>query len=124
MSGSSITGTVSLGAGVTIPPCPVGTPRSITDFGPTANAITLRDADGNLVVRAAIVGADGTFTISGVNPDIYEMSFLDLQVGDETTGDFRFTWSATPSPEVVTVGETTAEHRVNYTITGASCVAL
>lgn len=123
MSGSSIGGTVSLGAGVTIPPCPANTPRSVADFAPTANAITLRDGDGNLVVRSAIVGADGSYTISGVEADTYEFFWLDQQVGDATTGDFRLTFSATPSPEFLVIGES-GEHTVDYTITGASCMPL
>jgi hypothetical protein len=129
-TGNSIAGTVALavdGQGnptVTIPQCPAGTSRSLTDFIPTATAATLKDANNAAVVRAGVVESNGTFSISGVDPDSYAMGFLDVQVGDATTGDWRLTWSATASPPNVTVTDGTATPSVAYTVTGASCVAL
>jgi hypothetical protein len=127
---NSIDGTVALAvdgqgvATVAIPQCPAGTGRSLTDFIPSATAATLTDADDEPVVRAGIVAANGSFSINGVDPDTYDMGFLNVEVGDATTGDWALTWSATVSPLNVTVVDGVTTQAVNYTVTGASCVAL
>lgn len=131
LSGASITGRVTLAtdAGglplVTVPQCPVGVLRSLTDFVPTATASTLVDAEGDAIVRTGVVNADGTFTINSVTPDTYAMGLMNVEVGDAVTGMFRLQWTAIPSPATVGIAaDDDDEHEVNYLVSSVSCVGL
>jgi hypothetical protein len=122
---SAILGTVAIqldGQGAptfTVPPCPAGTPRSITDFIPQATAATLRDASNNPIVRTGTVAASGTFSISPVDPDQYALGFAETLLGT-----MKLVWTATVTPATVTVAAGGADVTgVAYTLTGASCVA-
>jgi hypothetical protein len=102
----------------TVPQCPAGTARSITDFVPRATAQTLNDAQGNDVVRTGTVAANGTFAISPVDPDTYTMSFSETLLGD-----WKLVWTGAAVPAQVTVAAGSDATGVIYTLTGATCAA-
>jgi hypothetical protein len=102
----------------TVPQCPAGTARSITDFIPKATAATLKDASNNAIVRTGTVAANGTFSISPVDPDGYTMGF-----NETLLGNMKLVWTATVTPAQVTVRAGADVTGVAYTLTGASCVA-
>jgi hypothetical protein len=120
---SAIRGTVAIQTNAqgapafTIPQCPAGTPRSITDFVPRATAQTLTDAQGNAVVRTGTVAANGSFVIDPVDPDTYTLGF-----GETVLGAWKLVWTAsvTPTQAQVTPGEDVTG--VAYSLTAASCV--
>lgn len=115
---SSILGTVALGSEVTIPECPAGTPRSITDFVPTATAQTLVDGESQPIVLIGSVAAEGTFQINFVAADTYSLGYtpsLDL-------GDFALVFTATVEPTEAVVGDQNVTG-VAYTIQSATCQA-
>jgi hypothetical protein len=121
---SSISGTVALAQGVTVPACPAATPRSLADFVPTARAATLKDASQNAIVRSGTTAAGGAFTIGNVAPDSYTLGVMDLTVSD-ITGNWKLAFTATAAPataQVVQDGQNVTG--VAYTVTAASCTAL
>jgi hypothetical protein len=119
---SAIRGTVAIavdaqGAPVfTVPQCPAGTARSITDFVPRATAQTLDDAQGNDVVRTGSVAANGTFAISPVDPDTYTMGF-----NETLLGDWKLVWTGAAAPPQVSVTAGSDVTGVIYTLTAAAC---
>ena len=114
----SISGTVALGTGVTVPQCPTGTARTVADFIPKATAATLKDASNNAIVRTGTVAANGTFSISPVDADSYAMGFNETLLGAS-----KLVWTATVAPASVTVAASGPDVTgVAYTLTGASCV--
>ncbi len=120
-----ITGTVALETDaegeptVSIPECPEGTARDLTDFVPLAVAATLTDDEGAPIVRTGFTAEDGTFQILGLAPDQYVLSYID----ELELEDAALQWSAGVAPGQVTVGEGDEVDGVAYTITGASCEA-
>lgn len=102
----------------TVPQCPAGTARSITDFIPRATAQTLIDAQGNQVVRTGTVAANGTFAVSPVDPDAYAMGF-----NETLLGAWKLVWVGTVVPAQVTVTAGADATGVIYTLTGATCAA-
>lgn len=112
---SDVNGTVQLGNGVVIPECPAGTPRSVADFIPQATTQTLVGADGP-IVRTGVVAEDGTFTISFLAPDGYDLGYVStVELGDQ---DLMFTASVNPPAVTVTNGDVGG---VVYTIDSATC---
>jgi hypothetical protein len=113
---NSITGTVALGDGVTIPECPAGTPRSILDFIPTATLDGVLDGEGQPITRAGSVVDGGAFTVGFLAVGSYTMGFVPAL----TLGNDQLTFTAVVAPDQVTVsgGEVSG---VDYTIQGAVC---
>jgi hypothetical protein len=101
----------------TVPQCPAGTARSITDFVPKATAATLKDAANAAIVRTGTVAANGTFSISPVDPDGYAMGYNEVLLGAS-----KLVWTATVAPANVTVHAGSDVTGVVYTLTAASCV--
>jgi hypothetical protein len=124
LSGSSISGMVALDAGVTIPACPAGTPRSLADFVPTATAATLLDANNASVVRSGTTSGAGAFTIANVDPDTYTLGVMDLTVGDQVTGSWKLSFTASANPASVPVVQGQNVQGVAYTVSAATCTAL
>lgn len=112
----AIRGTVELGDGVTIPECPAGTARDLTDFVPLATAQTLVDGDGNPIVRTGSVQADGSFELTFLAPDAYTLGYQEALEFDEATLSF----TAEVDTDEVTV-EDDAVTGLVYTITAATC---
>jgi hypothetical protein len=121
LSGNSISGSVALGSGVTIPQCPAGTARSLADFVPSATAATLKDANNAAVVRSGTTTATGAFTIANVDADSYTLGTLPVTVGTGTTFNLRFTATANPATVQVQQGQNVSN--VAYTVTAVSCTA-
>ena len=119
LAGSSISGTVALGSGVTIPACPAGTPRSLADFVPTATAATLKDVNNAAVVRSGTTTAGGAFSINNVAPDTYALGAMDV-----TVSGWKLTFNASAVPASTPVVQGQNVTGVAYTITGASCTQL
>ncbi len=119
-AGSSIQGTVALESGVELPQCPAGQERSLSDFVPTATALTLTDGDGGAIVRSGSVADTGIFEIGSLDPDSYALAFE-----SELTFDaFKLVWQATVDPAQVDVGEGTTVEGVSYSIAAATCEAV
>lgn len=119
----SISGTVALGDAVTIPECPSGTPRDVTDFVPTATAETLTDGSGDPIMLTTSVAADGSFTFDNLSPDTYDLSFQsEVTYGSPATDQLTFTATVDPGSEDVGAGQDVTG--VTYTITGATCDAV
>lgn len=115
----SITGTVALGEGITIPECPTGTPRSILDFVPTATLDGLLDGDGQPITRTGSVQEGGGFTIGFLPAGSYTLGFIETLVLDA----HHLTFTAAVAPGQVTVsGEEVSG--VAFTIQGAVCEAI
>lgn len=113
---NSITGTVALGDGVTIPDCPAGTPRSILDFIPTATLDGVLDGEGQPITRAGSVAEGGAFTIGFLAAGPYTMGFVPtLTLG---TDQLTFTAIVAPGQVAVSGGEVPG---VAFTIQGAVC---
>ena len=112
----SIEGTVVLGADVTIPACPEGTPRGLTDFVPEATG-ALPDGDGSPIMRTGVVSGDGTFSIGPLAVDTYALGYQ-MQF-DFTGASLQFGATVEPTTAEVTGG---AFGGVVYTITSATCV--
>jgi hypothetical protein len=120
---SAISGTVTIAQtngqpSFTIPQCPSGTARSITDFVPTATASTLKDVNNAAIVRTGTTAANGTFSISAVSPDSYAMGFSPLLLGPS-----KIVWTGTVTPTTVTIASGQSVTNVAYVLTGASCQA-
>jgi hypothetical protein len=119
---SAIRGTVVIPANAqgaplfTVPQCPAGTARSLTDFVPRATAQSLNDAQGNDVVRTGTVAANGTFAISPVDPDTYTMGFNETLLGGS-----KLVWTGTVAPTQVTVTAGADVTGVTYTLASATC---
>ncbi len=90
---------------------------TVQDFIPTATSQSLTDDQGQPIVRTAVVGADGAFSISPLPADGYDMAFMSQVAAGGTT----VTFEATVAPAAVdaTAG---AVDGVVYTITSASCM--
>ena len=116
---SDVEGVVVAGA-VIVPECPVGTPRSIEDFVPTATAQTLVDDEGDPIVRTGVVAANGAFSIGGVGPDTYTLGFQ--QSFDY--GTHTLTFGAAVVPSQVTVTEDGSVGVAAYTLSSAVCAAV
>jgi len=117
---NSITGTVALGDGVTLPECPSGgATRSIKDFIPTALIDGIFDGDGQPIVRAGTVNEDGTtFQIGFLPTGSYTMGFVEVI----PLVDNNLTFTATVMPTSVTVaGEDVTG--VAYTNISAQCTS-
>jgi hypothetical protein len=112
----SIVGTVGLAEGLTIPECPAGTPRSLSDFVPTATAQTLTDDEGMPILRTGTMLEGGGFVMSFLTPDTYTMGY---QGQLEFEGaSLVFTAGVVPAAAEVVDGEFDG---VAYTVTGATC---
>ncbi len=116
-SAGAILGTVALASGVTIPECPTGDARAITDFVPTATSLALVDGDGNPIVRNGSVAADGTFQIRFLVPGGYTLGYRSQVAMGE---DFVLTFTATVDPTQVTVAHAEVAG-VAYTVQTAAC---
>ncbi|MFP3947808.1 MAG: DUF4382 domain-containing protein, partial [Longimicrobiales bacterium] len=113
-----ITGTVSLGDGVSIPQCPEGTDRDITVFQATATAQTLDDESGDDVVYTDHPDTEGNLAFDFLDPDTYELGYdSPIQVADGW--ELRFTADFSPTSVDVTSGDQTTG--VAYTIDSAVC---
>jgi len=110
----SVSGTVTLASGVTIPECPLGTPRDLTSFVPQAVAQTLTDDSGPITVTTAVL-VDGTFSFPYLHPDAYDFGYI----SSVDFGTSTLTFVAT-APGIVDVTSGSA-HEVEYTITSATC---
>jgi hypothetical protein len=100
---------------VTIPPCPVGTPRDITSFVPVAVAQTLNDDLGGDLRVTTTVAADSTFAFPWLHPDGYALTYVSaVDFGPDT-----LVFVAT-APGIVNV-TSGADIEVAYTITSATC---
>jgi hypothetical protein len=118
--GATLTGTVALASGVSVPDCPAGTPRSIQDFVPTLTAATLLDASNNPLVRTGTVAADGTFAVTFVAPDAYTLGY----VADTNLNTHELVWTATVTPASVTIASDDDDGAgIVYTVTGVTCAA-
>jgi hypothetical protein len=95
----SISGTVTLAGGVSIPECPATEPRSISDFIPTAALAGFVDGEGQQIVRAGTVAEDGSFQIGFLPAASYHMGF----VPSITLGNDRLTFTADVTPSQVTI---------------------
>jgi hypothetical protein len=112
----SLSGTVEVDGGVSIPDCPAGSPRDVTDFIPLATAQTLVDGDGLPILRAAAVAADGSFEFAFLDADDYALGFQDRLEFEGATLEF----AAEVDPETVAIAEE-GVGGVTYTITSATC---
>jgi hypothetical protein len=112
----SISGTVALAGGVTLPECPEGTSHSIVDFVPTATLNGLLDGEGQPIVRSGTVAEGGTFQIGFLSTGAYTMGFVSPV--DLTSHQLVFTADVTPSEVSVVDVDVPG---VAYTITGATC---
>jgi hypothetical protein len=112
----SITGTVALGTGVTIPECPTGTGTSIEDFVPTATIQGLLDGEGSPIARAGSVAEGGAFQIGFLPTGTFSMGYVASI--DLTTNHLVFTAEVSPTEVTVTDGEVSG---VTYTIQSAAC---
>jgi hypothetical protein len=104
---------------VTVPECPVGSPRSIEDFVPTATAQTLVDDEGDPIVRTGVVAPNGAFSIGGMEPDTYTLGFQD----EFDYGTHILTFNALVVPAEVTVTEDGSVVVAAFTLTSAVCAA-
>jgi hypothetical protein len=112
----SIEGTIELDTDVSIPECPAGTARDLTDFVPVATAQTLTDGDGLAIERAGSVSEGGGFIMSFVAPDTYTLGHqAELEFEGAT---LAFTADVAPTEVEVEDSEISG---VNYTITAATC---
>lgn len=106
----SVSGTVSLDDGVTIPECPAGTGRSVEDFVPQLE-------QSGEVESSGIVDSDGSWSAGFVAPGTYDAGYAEsVDVGGNSTLEF----TADPSDSQVTV-ESGQDASLDYTITAASC---
>ncbi len=107
--------------GVEIPACPAGEARSLEDFVPVATATTLTDDEGQPLVFSGETNEDGTFEMKVLDPDTYDLSFLDvLDVG----GSSELSFAASVEPASATLEEGDEEiGGFVYTITSATCTA-
>jgi hypothetical protein len=112
----SIVGTVVLDTGVSLPECPAGTPRNLTDFVPTATSQTLLDGEGMAIVRTGAVSEGGGFVMSFLTPDTYSLGYQSQF--DFEGASLVFTATVDPAEAAVNDGEFEG---VAYTITSASC---
>jgi hypothetical protein len=114
----AVTGTIALAEGVTVPDCPAGTARDVTDLIPTATAQTLVDGDGAPIVRTGTVDESGAFAMPFLAADDYTLGYqAELEFEAAT---LAFTAGVVP-PEVSVADE--AVTGVAYTITAATCEA-
>jgi len=100
---------------VTIPECPAGTDRDITEFVPQAVAETLTDDLGDPLTATTAVAADGSFSFPYLHPDEYDLGY----VADIDFGGSTLTFVAT-GPGIVAVTSAAALD-LEYTITSATC---
>jgi hypothetical protein len=112
----SVSGTVALATGVTIPDCPAGSARDLTDFIPTASAQTLVDGDGAPIVRTGAVDEAGAFAMAFLSADDYTLGYQ----GELEFEDATLAFTAEVAPPEVTVADD-AVTGVEYTITAAVC---
>lgn len=107
----TISGTVSLADGVSVPECPSGEARDVSAFVPVA----IDPASGD-TLKSGDVASDGTYAIDFLEPADY-----DLGHEPEVTFDgSKLVFEADASPQQVTV-ESGSEVTADYTITAASC---
>lgn len=114
----TITGTVGLDTGVTLPECPAGSPAVGLDvFMPNATTQTLLDGDSNPIVRVGTTDATGAFSIMSLAPDGYDLGYeAAIELADHT---LSLTANVDPVEALVEAGMTVTG--VAYTITDASC---
>lgn len=116
--GIDIVGAVELADGVTIPECPAGEERSLEDFIPLATAQNLTDEDGNAVQLSGETDEDGSYEIKVLEPDDYDLSFVE----SSTVDGAELVFGATIDPAVVTVEDGDDEVAGGtYTVESASC---
>lgn len=115
----TITGTVSLAEGVTIPDCPAdpATPRDLTVFEATATAQNLVDENSDPVVYTDHPDTEGNLAIQFLDPDTYDMGF---STPVAVTDNYQIAFTGTVSPETVDV-TSNDETSVAYTIESATC---
>jgi hypothetical protein len=115
----SVSGTVDLGTDVTIPECPVGTPRSLADFIPTATLEGVLDGEGQPIMRTGTTDAGGQFQIGFLHAGSYTLGY----VGSLNLTSDELVFSATVQPGQVTLAGSD-EDGVTFTIQGAQCQSL
>lgn len=108
----SITGTVTLAQGLTLPATCGGTNITLANFTPTALLAGSTPLSGTVAVPA------GTFTITRVMPGTYTINFVNELTF--TGSAQKLTFTATPSVTSVTVGEGETK-TVNFVINTAVC---
>jgi hypothetical protein len=91
-------------------------PPTVEDFVPTATAQTLVDEFQQPIVRTGTVGADGTFAISPMTADVYDLGFVTPMNIDGVP----VTFAATVNLESVEVVGGPVDGVV-YTITEVAC---
>jgi len=106
---SSISGTVTLATGVTLPATCGGSAVSITQFVPRA----IVGADS---VASGVVAADGTYRIRLLPAGTYTLGYA----SPVTTGTQTLAFTATATPPTVTLASG-ASATSNYSITAATC---
>jgi hypothetical protein len=106
---SSISGTVTLAQGVTLPATCGGSAVSITQFVPRAIV-------GTDSVASGVVATDGTYSIRLLPAGTYTLGYASpITVGNQT---LAFTATATPASVTLASGSSATS---NYSITAATC---
>ncbi|NIP60534.1 MAG: hypothetical protein GWM92_19325, partial [Gemmatimonadetes bacterium] len=122
--GARIVGTVVIASGpedepIPIPECPAGEERDRTDFIPIAATRELTDDEGEPLAFSGETGPEGSYEITVLLPDVYELDFVARRV---VGGGSELVFEATATPEAVTVGErSTEETGGTFTIGSAAC---
>jgi len=116
---NAVRGTVALATGVEIPACPEGSPRSLTDFIPTATLVGIVDGDGQPIVRTGTVATDGTFQIGFLASGSYDLGYVGALVLD----DHQLIFGASVIPTQAMMDGADVEG-VAYTIESATCGAI
>jgi hypothetical protein len=124
--GGAIQGTVELDLGVDsesgepvqLPVCD-GVERTLTDFHPVAVSRTLVDDEGQPIVHVGSTSGEGSFQISVMEADEYDLDYWTEVVLEGAT----LTWEAEVAPATVEVAEGEVVDGVVFTITGATCQA-
>lgn len=122
--GARIVGTVAIASGpedepIPIPECPAGEARDRSDFIPIAATRELTDDDGGPLAFSGETGPEGSYEITVLLPDVYELDFVARRV---VAGGSELVFEATVTPEAVTVGErSTEESGGTFTIGSAAC---
>lgn len=110
----SISAAITLGPGVSIPHCPTGEPRSLSDLRVMGVSETLRNGDGQPIRVSGKADADGNLQITWVPTDRWQ-----LEPGETIFDGPRIAFSVS-SPQSVTVS-TGGTAQVNYVVTNVTC---
>ena len=115
--GGTITGTVALADGVTIPTCD-DNPGALTEFVPMATATTLKDSEDKFLMFSGQTDEVGAFTIGGLDFDTYTLGYQ----AEITFTTNKLVWTATVDPTTATLDDqNTTVSGVTYTITEVTC---